>query len=140
MLVCQFRHVPGTFQVLDLNRSGELPVDYIKIRRTDCRSLPISCRRSAFHRVGRSDTEHLFLYKTQRTLRWAGSFGLVREKMCLRQRTIDCAIRTPKLGTERPYDRNDDQGNKRKNDCIFNKTLTVFFWRKQHGTPPFLKN
>lgn len=58
----------------------------------------------------------------------------------LRRRTANAAIRIPNRGTQQPQNRNDDQGNERKNNCILNKTLTVFPGREEHGVVPFWRD
>ncbi len=55
----------------------------------------------------------------------------------LRQGAVNAAIRIPNRGTQQPQHGDDDQGNERKNNCIFNKTLTSFPGREEHGVVPF---
>jgi hypothetical protein len=46
----------------------------------------------------------------------------------LRQGTADSAKRVADLGTEQAHDRNHDESHQGKDDGVFSKPLTSFFW------------
>ena len=46
----------------------------------------------------------------------------------LRQRVADGAERIADLGSEQAHDCNHNDGYESKDDCVFDKALTFFFW------------